>query len=77
VLYLFGVSVISSAGCRVETIAVGRYPYFVHSGHPFFCGPGLGVRYHLRGRFLPIAASYHIRNCFATFLVICATLDER
>jgi cytochrome c biogenesis protein CcdA len=25
--------------------------YLVHSGHPFFCGPGLGVRHHLRGRF--------------------------
>jgi hypothetical protein len=36
-LFLFGVSVVSSAGCRVETVAVGRYPYFVHSGHPFFC----------------------------------------
>lgn len=50
-LCLFNVSVVSSAGCSVETLAGGRYPYLVHSGHPFFCGPGLGVRHHQRGRF--------------------------
>jgi hypothetical protein len=76
-LCLFGVSVGSFAGCGVETLASGRYPYLVHSGHPFFCGPGLGVRHHLRGRFLAIAALYQIRICFATFLMICATLIER
>src|SRR5215212_1244652 len=38
-LCLFGVSVVSFAGCGVETVAGGRYPYLVHSGHPFFCGP--------------------------------------
>src|SRR5918995_5476834 len=51
-LCLFNVSVVSSAGCCLETLAVGRYPYLVHSGHPFFCGPGLGVLPHPRGRFL-------------------------
>jgi hypothetical protein len=50
-LCLFGVSVVSFAGCRVESVAGERYPYLVHSGHPFFCGPGLGVRHHLRGPF--------------------------
>jgi hypothetical protein len=49
-LCLFGVSVGTFAGYDVETLAGGRYPYLVHSGHPFFCGPGLGVRHHLRGR---------------------------
>jgi hypothetical protein len=50
-LGLFGVSVVSFAGCRVESVAGERYPYLVHSEVPFFCGPGLGVRHHLRGRF--------------------------
>ena len=38
-LCLSGVSLVSFAGYRIETLAGGRYPYLVHSGHPFFCGP--------------------------------------
>ena len=51
-LCLFGVSVVSFAGCRIETLAGRRYPCIVHSGDPFFCGPGLGVLAHPRGHFL-------------------------
>jgi hypothetical protein len=51
-LCLFSLGVVRFAGCGVETVAGGRYPYLVHSGHPFFCGPGLGVRHHQRGRYL-------------------------
>ena len=57
--FLFSVSVVSFAGCGVETVAGGRYPYLVHSGHPFFCGPGLGVLPHPRGRFLSMPIFYH------------------
>src|SRR5215212_3788955 len=59
-LCLFNVSVVSSAGCSLETLASGRYPYLVHSGHPFFCGLGLGVLPHPRGRFLSILLFYHL-----------------
>jgi hypothetical protein len=76
-LGLFGVSVVSFAGCGVETVAGGRYPYLVHSGVPFFCGPGLGVLHHLRGRYLMLAVSYHIHLAYATLLMIYATLVER
>src|SRR5215212_2466391 len=72
VLCLFGVSVVSSAGRGVETLAVGRYPYFVHSGHPFFCGPGLGVLPHPRGRFLSMlyfTILSPLRNLMDAFLV--------
>jgi hypothetical protein len=58
-LCLFCVSAASFAGCGVETLASGRYPYLVHSGHPFFCGPGLGVLPHPRGRFMSIPIFYH------------------
>ena len=58
-LCLFNVSVVSSADCSLETLAMGRYPYLVHSGHPFFCGPGLGVLPHPRGRFLSMPIFYH------------------
>jgi len=50
-LCLSGVSLVSFAGYRIETLAGGRYPYLVHSGHPFFCGPGLGVLPHPRDHF--------------------------
>ena len=58
-LCLFGVGVSSFAGCGVETVTGERYPYLVHSGHPFFCGPGLGVLPHPRGRFLSMLIFYH------------------
>jgi hypothetical protein len=71
-LCLFGVGVVSFAGCGVETLASGRYPYLVHSGHPFFCGPGLGVLPHPRGRFLSMlyfTTSSPFCNLIGAFLV--------
>ena len=71
-LCLFGVSVVSSAGRGVETLAGERYPYLVHSGHPFFCGPGLGVLPHPRGRFLSLLSftiSPPFCNLMGAFLV--------
>src|SRR5215212_9060002 len=58
-LCLFCVGVVGFAGCGVETVAGGRYPYLVHSEHPFFCGPGLGVLPHPRGHFLSMPIFYH------------------
>ena len=58
-LCLSGVRLVSFTGCGVETLTGKRYPYLVHSGHPFFCGPGLGVLPHLRGRFLSKPIFYH------------------
>ena len=76
-LCLFGAGVSSFAGCGIETFTGERYPYLVHSGHPFFCGPGLGVRHHLRGRYLVLAVPYHIHHYYATLSMIYATLIER
>jgi hypothetical protein len=41
-LCLFGVGVSSFAGCGVETVTGGRYPYLVHSGHLSSVGQASG-----------------------------------
>src|SRR5215210_7926156 len=46
---LVGVGAVLGGG--IESVAGGRYPSLVHSGHPFFCGPGPEELQLLRGHF--------------------------